>query len=165
MLKHLFTLLVIFHTFDCYAFADLAIGDIPPNYLGIDSDGNKVDLEDHKGKVIIISFWASWCGPCIKELPVLEKIQQKVGTDKIKVIAVNFKESKAQYRAIKEHLSSLQLTLTHDKRGSIGNKYGVEAIPNLFIIGKDGKLVFHNVGYGKSSIDKIIDVLNKQFAI
>jgi len=142
----------------------LELGDVPPNYLGRDSDGNDVTLEDNKGKIVIISFWASWCSPCLKELPVLENIQNKIGTDKIKVVAINFKEGRKQFRHIKKQLSSLNLTLTHDKRGSIGNKFGVEAIPNLFIIGKNGKLVFHNVGYGDSSIDKIVKVLNKQLS-
>jgi thiol-disulfide isomerase/thioredoxin len=142
----------------------LEIGDVPPSYLGKDGDGNKLYLEDHKGKIVVISFWASWCTPCLKELPILESIQNKVGTDKIKVIAINFKEGRKKYRFIKKKLSSLNLTLTHDKRGSIGKKFGVESIPNLFIIGKNGKLIFHNVGYGDESLDKIIDVLNLQLS-
>jgi len=142
----------------------LELGDIPPSYLGKDSSGIEVMLESYKGKVVVISFWASWCTPCLKELPILENIQNKIGTDKIKVIAINFKEDRKKFRKIKKLLSSLNLTLTHDKRGAIGKEFGVEAIPNLFIIGKDGQLVFHNVGYGESSIDKIVKVLNQQFS-
>jgi len=142
----------------------LELGDSPPNYLGKDSDGEDVTLENHKGKIVVISFWASWCSPCLKELPILENIQNKVGTDKIKVIAINFKEDRKKFRKIKKLLSSLNLTLTHDKRGTIGKKYGVKAIPNLFIIGKNGQLVFHNVGYGDSTIDKIVKVINQQLS-
>ncbi len=142
----------------------LKLGDVPPNYLGRDSNGDDVTLEDHKGKIVVISFWASWCTPCLKELPILENIQNKVGTDKVKVIAINFKEDSKKYRKIKKLLSSLNLTLTHDKRGSIGKKFGVEAIPNLFIVSKNGELVFHNVGYDDSSIDKIVKVLNQQLS-
>ncbi len=164
MTKKLFILIFVFLSANANAENTLLIGDIPPNYLGKDSDGNEVNLENHKGKIVVISFWASWCSPCLKELPILEKIQNKVGTDKVKVIAINFKESRKQYKQIKKALSNLKLTLTHDKRGSIGRKFGVESIPNLFIIGKDGKLVFHNVGYGKSSVGKIVNVLNKQLS-
>ncbi len=142
----------------------LKLGDVPPNYLGRDSNGDDVTLEDHKGKIVVISFWASWCTPCLKELPILENIQNKVGTDKVKVIAINFKEDSKKYRKIKKLLSSLNLTLTHDKRGSIGKKFGVEAIPNLFIVSKNGELVFHNVGYGDSTIDTIAKVLNQQLS-
>ena len=142
----------------------LELGDVPPNYLGRDSNGDDVTLEDHRGKIVVISFWASWCTPCLKELPILENIQNQIGIDKVKVIAINFKEDRKKYRKIKKLLSSLNLTLTHDKRGVIGKKFGVNAIPNLFIIGKNGELVFHNVGYGDSSIDKIVKVLNQQLS-
>lgn len=142
----------------------LNVGDIPPNYIGKDVDGEKVNLEDNKGKVVIVSFWASWCAPCLKELPLLDNIQSKLGKDKVKVIAVNFKENNKQYRNIKKKLSYLQLTLTHDKRGSIGKKFGVEGIPHLFIIGKDGKLVYQSIGYGDGTLDKIVDALNEEFA-
>ena len=164
MFNQAMIILLVLISADLKAENKLEIGDVPPSYLGKDSDGNRVYLEDHKGKVVVISFWASWCAPCLKELPILESIQNRVGTDKIKVIAVNFKEGRKKYRFIKKKLSSLRLTLTHDKRGSIGKKFGVESIPNLFIIGKSGKLVFHNVGYGDESLDKIIDVLNQQLS-
>jgi len=146
------------------AYSKLEIGDIPPNYLGKDSDGEQVNLEDNKGKVVIISFWASWCSPCLKELPILENIQNKLGKDKVKVVAVNYKESRKQYRHIKKKLSDLELTLTHDKHGSLGNKFGVEGIPHLFIVGKNGELVYQSVGYGDSSIKKIVKALNKELS-
>ena len=146
------------------ATSKLEVGDIPPNYLGKDNKGLKVNLEDNEGKVVIISFWASWCSPCLKELPVLENIQAQLGEDKVKVIAVNYKESRKQYRHIKKKLSHLKLTLTHDKHGSLGNKFGVEGIPHLFIVGKNGKLVYQSIGYGDSSIKMIVKVLNKELS-
>lgn len=164
MFSRIIILVITIFSLNINAETILDLGDIPPNFLGRDSNGDDVILEDHKGKIVVISFWASWCTPCLKELPILENIQNKVGTDKVKVIAINFKEDKKKYRKIKELLSTLNLTLTHDKRGAIGKKFGVKAIPNLFIVGKNGELVFHNVGYDDSSIDKIIKVLNQQLS-
>ncbi len=164
MFSRIIIIIVAIFSLNLNAATVLELGDVPPNYLGRDSSGDDVTLEDHKGKIVVISFWASWCTPCLKELPILENIQNKVGTDKVKVIAINFKEDKKKYRKIKKLLSSLNLTLTHDKRGSIGKKFGVEAIPNLFIVDKNGELVFHNVGYDDSSIDKIVKVLNQQLS-
>ncbi len=164
MISRIIILIIAIFSLNIAAETVLEIGEIPPNFLGRDSDGNDVTLDENKGKIVVISFWASWCSPCLKELPVLENIQNKIGTDKIKVVAINFKENRKQYKKIVKMLSSLKLTLTHDKRGSIGRKFGVEAIPNLFIIDKNGELAFHNVGYGDSSIDKIVEVLNKLLA-
>lgn len=142
----------------------LKVGDLAPNYLGRDESGNKVLLEDNKGKVVVISFWASWCTPCLKELPILESIQNKVGIDKIKVVAVNYKESVKQYRKIKNKFKNLDLTLTHDKRGNIGKKYGIKAIPTLIIIGIDGNVALYKLGYNESSVEDVIGVLNIQLA-
>ena len=142
----------------------LSVGDVPPSYLGKNTEGQKVNLEDNKGKIVIISFWASWCPPCLRELPILENIQNNLGKDKIEVVAINYKESRKQYRNIKSKLSQLKLTLTHDKRGSLGKKYGVEGIPHLFIVGKNGELIYQSVGYGDSSIKKIVNVLNKELS-
>jgi thiol-disulfide isomerase/thioredoxin len=144
------------------ATSKLKVGDIPPNYLGKDNEGVEINLEDNKGKIVIISFWASWCAPCLKELPILENIQAKLGTDKVKVVAVNYKESRKQYRHIMKVLSSLELTLTHDKRGVLGSKFGVEGIPHLFIVGKNGGLIYQSIGYGDYSIKNIIEVLNTE---
>ena len=73
------------------SFADsfkLNKGDIPPDYLGYDSSGEKVWVSDHKGKIVVVTFWATWCPPCLKELPVLERLQRRLGPDLIKVVGV-----------------------------------------------------------------------------
>jgi thiol-disulfide isomerase/thioredoxin len=141
----------------------LKIGEVPPSYVGTDTNGDKVNLEDYLGKVIVVSFWASWCSPCLQELPILENLQAKVGVDKIKVVAVNYKESRKVYHQIKTRLSDVTMTLTHDKTGLISSKYGVKTLPNLFIIGKDGKLSHHMQGYGDKSIDKIIEAITAEY--
>ena len=70
----------------------LTVGDYPPEDLGRDASGNRIHLSDYRGKIVIVSFWASWCGPCRKEIPVLAQIQ-KLGTrGKIAVFAVNWQE-------------------------------------------------------------------------
>ncbi len=123
MLCRIIIIIIAITTININADNNLEIGDIAPNYLGRDSStGNDVNLEDHKGKVVIITFWASWCTPCIKELPILETIQRNIGIEFIKVVAINFEEDRKQYRKIKNALSSSKLTLTHDKRGKIGKK-------------------------------------------
>lgn len=140
----------------------LQVGDTPPNYLGVDTDGKEVFITDSKGKIVVISFWASWCSYCLKELPILENIQDQVGEDLIKVVAINSKESKSKYRKIKRSLKHVSMTMTHDKKGKIGDEFGVSAIPHLFIIGKDGKLAYQARGYGESELDRIIAILNRE---
>lgn len=75
-------------------------GDIPPQILGKDRQGNVVDLASQRGKVVIVTFWASWCGPCRKELPILGQLQKVIGHDALQVYAVNLKEPRADFAAI-----------------------------------------------------------------
>lgn len=165
MLKYVVAVMTLSLTLNLNAAAPV-VGDMPDNYLGMTIQGDDVLLENYLGKVVVVSFWASWCAPCLQEMPVLDAIQQQVGADAMQVVAVNFKEDKKRYRKLHKVLSeaSKQLIFTHDERGRIGAAYGVESLPSLFIVGKTGRVAMHKIGYGESSIDSIIDVLNAELA-
>lgn len=142
--------------------AAVEVGDAPYPYLGSSIDGDKIALEQYLGKVVVVTFWASWCAPCLQELPVLDAIQKKAGAELMQVIAVNYKEDRKRYRKLQKVLSeaSTGIIFTHDEKGKIGDKYGVEGLPSLFVIGKDGRVSHHSVGYGEASLDKLVEVLN-----
>jgi len=143
----------------------LQIGGIAPNYLGTDKDGNKVYLDELKGKIVIASFWISWCKQCKDGLGILDNLQNKVGKDLLKVVAIAHRnESKRSFKKYKKQLSSMNLTLTHDKKGSIGRKYGVDKAPHLFIIGKDGKIIFMDSNYNQTPVTGIIEALKKELS-
>lgn len=136
-------------------------GDTPPDYLGRNIQGKKVLVSEQKGKLVVVSFWASWCSPCMKELPILDRIQTHLGSDKVTVVAVNYKENKQQYRAIKRSFKELAVTLTHDKNGTIGKKYGVGGIPHLVIIDKSGHIAYQSIGYSESTPEELVLIINK----
>jgi thiol-disulfide isomerase/thioredoxin len=150
-------------TFPVYA-KPLQVGDMPPDHLGRASTGGKVELSDYRGKIVIVSFWASWCSPCRKELPVLAAIQKKATRDKIVVFAVNWRESRDQYRAIVKAFKDVDLTLVSDEDGYFGGEYGVKAIPHMIIIGRDGRIAAVHVGYGESEIPTLVKEINGLWA-
>src|SRR6185312_12278869 len=117
--------------------ASLKVGDLPPPKLGW-----HVKLGDYRGKIIIISFWASWCPPCRKELPILGEIQRQATRDRLVVFAVNWREDEERFWQIKSAFAShgVDLTLLSDKDGYIGRQYHVDAIPHMVIIGRDGRI-------------------------
>ena len=134
-----------------------ARGDLPPPILGKDRAGEVVDLAQLRGKVVIVTFWASWCGPCLKELPVLGGFQNVVGRDALEVVAVNFKEPRQAFTHIVRRNPHIDLTWVHDARGSVSDRYGVKSLPHMFILDHDSKVAFVHVGYSEQSLPQIID--------
>lgn len=132
-------------------------GDFPPAALGSDRAGNPVDLEQLRGKVVIVTFWASWCGPCRKELPVLGQFQKVVGRDALEVVAVNFKEPRREYNEIVRANRSMDLTWVHDAKGKLSDLYGIRSLPHMFILDHDGRVAFTHRGYSESSLPGIIE--------
>ncbi|WP_017355363.1 TlpA disulfide reductase family protein [Stenotrophomonas sp.] len=132
-------------------------GDLPPQLLGKDRQGEPVDLAAHRGKVVIVTFWASWCGPCRKELPVLGQLQDIVGTDALQVFAVNVKEPRADFLAIARGRKSPPLTWIHDSRGLVSDQYGIEALPHMFILDHDGRVAHVHRGYSEQALPKILE--------
>jgi peroxiredoxin len=108
--------------------------------------GGNFDLSAEKGHVIVLDFWATWCGPCIKSLPGLIDTLASFPTDKVKLIGVNQGEAPEQ---IKHFLAAkgLKLNVAMDSDQDVGRKYGVDAIPQTIIVGPDGKVAWSQTGY------------------
>ncbi|MGB6452793.1 MAG: TlpA disulfide reductase family protein [Steroidobacteraceae bacterium] len=162
MLAHRSVALVLLGSvlFNCSAQAGetLKVGDSPPPKLGW-----HVKLSDYRGKVVVVSFWASWCPPCRKEIGVLAALQKQATRSKVVVFAVNWREDRSVFRQV-EHLLRSQgfdLSLVSDDDGYIGRQYGIDAIPHMFIIGRDGRIAAIHVGYGESELPIIANEINE----
>ncbi|MEZ5759160.1 MAG: TlpA disulfide reductase family protein [Emcibacteraceae bacterium] len=160
-------LLVVFVTNSAHAediVGNLKIGDAIPESLGADIDGNKINSSDYQGKIIVISFWATWCPPCRKELPIIDNLQRLAGKERLAVIAVNFGEPKRIFRKFVKAAGDVHLTFSHDNKGSIGKKtFGIEAIPHIIIVDHLGKVAYVHSGYGEETVDHLADEINDLF--
>ena len=110
-------------------------------------------------KPVLVDFWASWCGPCRRELPMLGKVQEVVGREHLEVIAVNFKEPRRDFNAVIRANKDLDLTYVHDERGIVSDRYGVTALPNMFIIGQDGLIAQTHRGYSENVLQSFMQEL------
>lgn len=143
---------------------NLAIGEQIPDNLGIGLDGKKIKASDHLGKVMVISFWATWCPPCRKELPIIDNLQRIAGKDKLTVIAINYGENGSKYRRFIKSIGEANLTFSRDRNMRIGQRdFGVEGIPHMVMVDHEGKVAQVHSGYGDETIDNIVNEINELF--
>jgi thiol-disulfide isomerase/thioredoxin len=116
---------------------------------GISLDGKQFDVKTFRGKVILIDFFASWCGPCIEEFPHLKEIYAQYHDQGFEIVGVGGDKPEALKKLVAEHNISWTVvseTLTVSKHlPSIERQYGIKAYPTMFLIDRDGKLINSNV--------------------
>ena len=153
-------LLLCLALFSPNAGAKLEVGVTPPDLLGQTPEGDEIRISQFRGKVVVVTFWASWCGPCRRELPVLDVLQKAAG-ERAKVIAVNVKDTRQDYRLIRRQMKDAALTFTHDRTGDISKGYAVNSYPNLYVIDQAGTIAAVHVGFGDDSLEHIVTDINK----
>lgn len=139
-------------------------GSIPEDQLGKDVSGNPIRISDYHGKVVILSFWASWCGPCKKELPVLAGVVKRVGPEHLQVIAINYHDELKPFKYVVEVLKDHPITILRDQNSRTSKKFKVIAIPRMIIIGRDGKVAADHTGYDEAMIPELVEQLNSLLA-
>ncbi|WP_431101042.1 TlpA family protein disulfide reductase [Roseateles noduli] len=137
-------------------------GDLAPERLGRTLDGDELNLAKHRGQIVVVTFWATWCPYCLKELPQLESLQG-VAKERLRVIAVNTEDKKV-FRRVAGIMKDFKLQLVNDADKSAQRAYGVNALPHLFIIDRDGRIAAMHRGYGEDSLERILEEINVQLA-
>jgi thiol-disulfide isomerase/thioredoxin len=150
-------------SFSMPAGARLDVGAVPPDALGKTPQNEEIKISQFRGTVVVVTFWASWCGPCRKELPVLDVLQKGAG-DRVRIIAVNVKDSREDYKIMRGQMKDASITFTHDMRGKIADGFDVKAYPNLFVIDQAGRIAAVHVGFSEKSLGHIIDDIEKLLA-
>jgi thiol-disulfide isomerase/thioredoxin len=126
---------------------DVPAKEVMSEDFSLDSlDGSKVTLSSFKGKVVLLSFWATWCGPCKQEMPAMEKLYQKLKAKGFVVLAVDMMEDKATVAAFVKK-SGYTFPILLDSTGEVGGgPYSARAIPTNYIVDKGGRLVGRKIG-------------------
>ena len=137
------------------------VGDDVPEFVVEMFDGQKINIKDLKGKIVLINFWATWCPPCQEELKRVQKeiIDRFKGKDFV-FLAISREESKEQVKKFQER-NGYTFPMGLDPERKIYSKFATATIPRNFIIDKKGKIVEIEVGYTKEAFAKMIEKLEK----
>ena len=131
------------------------VGKLAPKFQLPNLDGQSVSLSDLRGKPLLVNFWASWCQPCIYEMPFMQEIYQEWSDRGLVLLAINVGESPSQVRGFMES-QDFSFPVLLDVKGNAAARYNVRGIPATFIIDKDGIIQDIRVGAfpSKAAIEK-----------
>ncbi|HYE02725.1 MAG TPA: redoxin domain-containing protein [Phycisphaerales bacterium] len=135
-----------------------SIGDPAPAWTLKDSAGKEHKLADYKGKIVVMDFWATWCPPCKKAMPDVQKLHEAYKDKGVAVFGVNTweKGDAAKYMSDNKYTYGLLM-----KGDDVAKDYGVTGIPVFIIVGPDGTVIYKEVGYDPKNYDKMVKVIDE----
>ena len=137
------------------------VGNEAPDFTLDGMDGKPVTMSDLRGSVVVLDFWATWCGPCVMAMPHLDKIHKEMEKEGLKVFAVNLREGPEKVKNFME-TKGLSIPVLYDTEGEVAKQYGVQGIPTQVIVGKDGTVKKVVVGYDPNGDAALRDLLKEE---
>lgn len=128
----------------------VAVGDDYRDFTAVLADGNTFTLSEHEGNVVLLNFWAAWCGPCVGEMPAFPMLLEKYGDD-LTLVAVDLGEDAGTVESFLSR-NGYEFPVVLDTDGSIGTLYPTDGIPYTVLIGRDGKIAFIHLGAAKADV-------------
>jgi thiol-disulfide isomerase/thioredoxin len=123
-------------------------------------DGGRFNLAEHKGRIVVIDFWATWCGPCLQTMPLIDEVIHDFADQKVDFVAINMEEQAANIQSMMER-HKLKMSVALDRDGVVAAKFAVTAIPQTVVIDGAGKVVRLYVGGGKKTADSLRQALQE----
>ena len=141
-------LLLLLSTNTLFASAEL-VGDTAPDFTLRSNQGENKKLSELRGRVVLINFWASWCGPCTQELPKLSELKVLHGDDGFELLAINIDEEPEKAMKLMKKLG-VDLTVLFDADKQVSKQYQIDAMPMTIILDRSGEVRYIHRGYKES---------------
>jgi peroxiredoxin len=129
-----------------------------------DLNGNMVSLEAYRDKVVLVHFWATFCIPCLEEMPTLESLWQEYGGDGLVILGIAGDRGNAEIVHEFAEKTGVSFPVVHDSDGQVRNQYEVVALPTSYLVGRDGKISGRAIGTrswdepgGREVIETLLD--------
>ncbi len=137
-------------------------GDIAPAFKVTTLSGAEIDIEKLRGKVILINYFATWCGPCMREMPYLEsEIYDKIKDEDFVLVCIGREHTAEELVKFKEE-KGFDLPIAPDPGREVYSKYAKMMIPRNFVIGRDGKVIYQHIGFEMEEFERMIDIIKAE---
>lgn len=117
-----------------------------PDFTLKSRSGENIKLSELRGQVVMINFWASWCGPCRQEMPILDQLYQRYEPMGFTLLGVNVEEDSAAAEKVLREIP-VSFPVLYDSKNQVSENYQVRAMPSTFLIDRDGKVRYLHKGY------------------
>ncbi len=143
-----------------FGFAAMAQAEKAPDFTLKSDTGDNVRLEEQRGKVVMINFWASWCAPCRKEMPLLEELHDRYEQAGFTLFGVNVEQNPD---AAQKFLDDVGVTfpILYDPESTASRAYQVSAMPTTVMVDRDGEVRYVNRGYKEGDEAKYRDQIRE----
>jgi cytochrome c biogenesis protein CcmG/thiol:disulfide interchange protein DsbE len=121
------------------------IGKPIPEFTLPDLEGNTFRLSETRGSVVLVNFWATWCPPCVDEMPSLEKLYQTLEGKGLQVVAVSVDDDLEVIERFREE-HGLTFTILHDEGAKVANRFQTYKFPETYVVDRQGRLVWKIIG-------------------
>ena len=150
-------------SFSCRKDPGPQVGDLAPGFTLPDLEGQLHELADLSGRVVVLNYWATWCPPCVDEMPSLQKLHEALGAKGLSVVAVSVDE---RFEDIGRFVETFELTFTilHDPSGRIERRYQTLAVPESFLVGRDGVIYKRVPGATEWDSEQYRDLIQRLLA-
>lgn len=140
----------------------LASPVVAENFVLQDMDGNRHALEDYRGKVVLINFWATWCPPCVREMPSLERLYQTLSDEPFVVLAINQWENTDHVFAFMGQIDVFpSFPILFDPDSAVSEAFGVKGLPTSFLLDRNGRVVYRAVGGREFDHPEILELIRE----
>ncbi len=130
-------------------------------------DGRLVSLAEHRGRVVLVNFWASWCEPCRREMPSMIELARRIGDRPFDLVAISHDEDPAAMQAFLDSVGyrPTDFKVVRDPTGAVGRSYGTELLPESYLVDREGRIVARfqsSYEWTADPVVKLIERVSKQ---
>lgn len=140
----------------------VVVGAVAPDFSVTTIDGDACTLSEYRGRYVVVNFFATWCGPCLAELPQLQKLSYEFGnSDRTAMIVIGREDTEEAVLKFREE-QGLTLPMAADADRSVYSLYATEGVPRTYLIDPEGRVALMAVGFDEEKIDEIGEMVRSR---